>query len=173
MSVYPHTFEAKINKYDYQKYYYTVVYIPDELAQKLDMETHMRLRVEVEVDGYPVKGTLMPDRIGSKQTEHLLTEGYIQDQRVWYYQIPRRVLKAIDKTFGDSVMVNLRVGDQDEVEMHPAQEDFLLEHPELKEIWDGLTPGKRRGLSYPIMKAKSDETIEKRLAELEDYLLSL
>lgn len=169
---YPYSFRAKINKYDYQKYYYTVVYIPDDITAKLDMAQHMRLRVEVEIDGYPAKGTLMPDRIGSKQTRHLLDEGYGKDQRIWYYQIPRRILKTINKTFGDEVTVALREGDQDEVEMHAAQEELLLQRPDLKEIWDGLTPGKRRSLSYPIVKAKSDETIEKRLSELEDTLLS-
>ena len=172
-TTYSYSFEARINKYDYQKYFYTVVYIPDALTKTLDMESRMRLRVEVQVDGYPAKGTLMPDKIGSKQTEHLLKEGFANGQRVWYYQVPRRILRVIDKTYGDIVMVELRVGDQNEVEMHPAQEDFLHKHPRLQEIWDELTPGKRRTLSYPIMKAKSDETLEKRLAELEDVLLSL
>jgi hypothetical protein len=171
--MYTHHFSAMVQKYDYEKYYYTVVYIPDYISAKLDMAQHMRLRVEVEIDGYPTKGTLMPDRIGSKQTRDLLNEGYRQDKRVWYYQIPRRILNSIGKTFGDEVTVALQVGDQDEVEMHPDQEEFLLQRPDLKEIWDGLTPGKRRSLSYPIVKAKSDVTLEKRLAELEDFLLNI
>ncbi len=173
MSTYPYSFQANITKYDYQKYYYTVVYVPDDLAQKLDLESHMRLRVEVEIDGFPAKGTLMPDKVGSKQTEHLLKQGYKINKRIWYYQIPKRVLKEIDRSYGDNVNVEMRIGDQNEVEMHPAQEEFLEQRPDLKVIWDKLTPGKRRGLSYKVIQAKTDLTLNKRLDELEDLLLSL
>lgn len=99
MSTFPFAFQANITKYDYQKYYYTVVYVPEDVAQQLDLETHMRLRVEVEIDGLPAKGTLMPDRVGSKQTAHLLQQGYKINQRIWYYQIPKRVLKEIRRSY--------------------------------------------------------------------------
>lgn len=67
----------------------------------------------------------------------------------------------------------MRIGDQNEVEMHPAQEEFLRERPDLRVVWDTLTPGKKRGLSYKVMQAKTDATLLKRLDELEAFLVSL
>lgn len=168
------SFQAHIDIYDFGTYFYTVIYIPDHIAEQLPLTDFPRLRVNANIEGYPTKGALMPDRVGSKQTKHLLQNGkYKEGTKVWYLQTPKALLKNISKTIEDTVNVELSIGDQDEVDMHPAQEDLLAQNQRLNEIWKGLTPGKRRSLAYPILKAKSDVTLEKRLAEFEDTLLNL
>ena len=86
---------------------------------------------------------------------------------------PKKLLANIDKSIGDSVEVELSIGNQDEVDMHPALIELLSKNPRLNEIWQGLTPGKQRSLAYPILKAKTDATIEKRLIEIEEALISM
>ncbi len=167
-------FETTIDKYDFGPYFYTVVYVGSDITDQLPMDKYPRLRVEATVDGYPSKGALMPDKIGSKQTEHLLNKSYTKrGERIWYFQVPKKVLKEISKELGDSVEVKISVGNQDEVEIHPAMEDFLRENDTVNQKWETLTPGKKRSLAYPVLKAKTDITLEKRLIELEEALLNL
>ncbi len=167
-------FKTKIDKYDFGPYFYTVVYIPKEVTDLLPLSEYPRLRVEATVDGFPTKGALMPDKVGSKQTEHLLKNELLNSgMKIWYLQTPKKLLTNINKNIDDIVEVELSIGNQDEVDMHPALVELLLSNPRLDEVWQGLTPGKQRSLAYPILKAKTDVTIEKRLIEIEEALISL
>ncbi len=168
-----HAFNAEVGVYDYGKYVYTVVYIPDEVASALPLEAFPRLRVGAAVNGAWLEGALMPDRVGSAQTRHLLEQGHASGQRVWYLLLPKGVLKRIGKTTGDAVRVELRVADQDFVEVPKALQDLLDGQPRLRAIWDALTPGKRRGLAHPVNTAKTPATRARRVEQLEIALLEL
>lgn len=145
-------FQTKIAKYDFGKYYYTVVFLPSELISKLPLEKYPRLRVNAEIDGFPIQGAFMPDK------------GH------WYLMTPRRVLKNISKSLGDEVFVQFNIADQDAIEIPPDLELVLKENVEVKLRWDKLTTGKKRGLAYSLSKIKTPEIRERRLLEIIDSL---
>lgn len=125
------TFRAKIDIYDFRRYVYTCVYFPQAVLARLPLDKYPRLRINAAIDGYPCKGALMPDKAGSKQTAHLLKDGYVRNQKVWYFQVPRKLLR------------------------------------------DALSAGKRRSFMHPILSARTEPTLEKRLLALADQLADL
>jgi len=164
-------FTTTLNKYDFGKYFYTVVYFPQHVLDTLPLEQFPRLRLEAEIDGVFVEGALMPDKAGSAQTRHLRGEGLLEGQRVWYFLVSKKVLKAIGKALGDEVLVSFTVADQDAVDLPRALEELLEDHPRLCEAWDALSAGKKRSLVHPIKTAKTQATRARRLEELEILLL--
>lgn len=166
-----HTFTAPVAIYDYGKYFYTVVYVPAAITDELPTDTYPRLRVDAEIDDVPLEGTLMPDRIGSAQTQHLVDLLGPQGQRVWYLMAPKKLLQTIDKRIGDEVEVRLRVADQNAVTIPEALADYLAQHAEIEAAWSRLTPGKQRGYAHRIASAKTRPTIERRLSQLAEDLL--
>ena len=167
------SFTAKIDIYDFKKYVYTCVYLPRDVVAKLPLNRHPRLRVNAMVDGHPCNGALMPDKAGSKQTEHLLKAGYAENEKVWYLQVPKKLLHQINKQVGDTVTVGLEIADQDAVVVPPAVRRLLAEDEILRSIWERLTPGKKRSLMHPILTAKTDSTREKRILAFADQLAEL
>jgi hypothetical protein len=165
-------FSATLEKYDFGKYFYTVVYFPQSVTDVLPLTEHPRLRVHAIVNGYHLDGALMPDRIGSKQTKHLKTPSNT-GQKVWYLLLGKRVLNSIKKQLGEEVTVFFAIADQEAVNVPRILEERLLEQPRLQEIWDSLTAGKKRGLVHPLNSAKSLATKQKRLEQLELLLLEL
>jgi Bacteriocin-protection, YdeI or OmpD-Associated/Domain of unknown function (DUF1905) len=165
-------FSTQIDKYDFGKYFYTVVYLPEQLVPELPLEQFPRLRIEAEVNGFTVHGALMPDVLGSPQTKHLLGKN-AEPRRIWYLMVSKKVLNAIGKSLGDQVSVDFRIADQNQVEIPSALQDMLEENPRLQEIWDTLTPGKKRGFAHTIQTAKTEKTRLKRLEVLEVSLLEL
>ena len=166
-------FRAKIDIYDFKKYVYTCIYFPDTIIKTLPLTTYPRLRINATIDNLDCKGALMPDKVGSNQTKHLLRDGYTQNQKIWYFQVPQKILNQINKQVGDSVDVDFTIANQREVDIHPAVEKMLANDEELREMWERLTPGKQRSLMYPILAAKTDVTLEKRLASFTDQLADL
>jgi hypothetical protein len=166
-------FAAEISFYDFSKYVYTCVYFPDEITARLPMTEFPRLRIHATIDDVRTSGAMMPDRVGSPQTKHLLAEGYDEGARIWYLQVPKRVLAEIDKEIGDEVQVSFLVADQDEVETHPSVEEMLNADAALATTWRSLTPGKRRTLMHPILAARTEPTLEKRLLVFEESLRDL
>ena len=166
-------FTAHIDKYDFGKYFYTVVYLPKQMVPKLPLEQFPRLRIEAEVNGFMVNGALMPDVMGSPQTKHLPLEANEEPQRIWYLMVSKKVLKAIGKSLGDQVTVRFRIADQNQVEIPFALQEMLEGNPRLQDIWDTLTPGKKRGFAHTIQSAQTEKTRLKRLEILEISLLEL
>lgn len=166
-------FEAKTDFYDFKKYVYTCIYFPHTIIEKLPLNKYPRLRINAMIDGYPCKGALMPDKVGSNQTLHLLKGGYKKHQKIWYFQVPRKLLHQINKKIGEVVNVDFIIADQSEVDIHPVVEEMLANNEELRAMWERLTPGKQRSLMYPILAAKTDTTLEKRLSAFNDQLADL
>ena len=177
--LYPYFFEAPVEKYDFGKYHYTVVYLPAVLMADLPLSQFSRLRIEAVVDGACLlEGALMPDTLGSPQTRHLLSiagkpGGPPQGERIWYFMLPRQVLRTLGKSLGEVVSLRFRVADQDAVDIPQAVQELLERHETLREVWERLTPGKRRGLVHGVRSARSEETRLRRLEDLENQLLDL
>ena len=74
------------------------------------------------------------------------------------------MLNEIGITPGEPLDVRLRKAD-DSVET-PDDVALALRQADASHVWEGLTPGKRRGLLHPINTAKRAETRTKRIAKM-------
>lgn len=132
--------------------FYTVVELPDDVV--LPFNGNPRLRVEGEIDGRAFEGTWMPGGAGPH-----------------YLMTPAKMLKALGKSVGDLVTLRFAVADPDSVREPPELTDALLDLPELREIWDGWPPGKRRSYAHRVNSAKTLATKVKRVGEILDLLV--
>jgi hypothetical protein len=173
MDAFTHQFTTPVDMYDFGKYFYTVVYLPQDIADTLPLQQYPRLRVDAEIDGHPVQGALIPDTLGSPQTKHLLARPSAERRRIWYLMVSKKILTRVAKSLGDEVHVQFSIADQNSVEVPGALQDMLEENPRLQEIWQKLTPGKQRGFAHTVRSAKTEKTRLKRLEALEIMLLEL
>lgn len=141
-------FTANISKYDFGKYYYTVVFLPPELIPQLPFKEYPKLRVKAEINGAAMEGAFMPDK------------------GRWYLMTPRKMLKSLNKQLGDEVQVEFCIADQNEVHLPSVLEEYLKQDEDFKQKWDKLTAGKKRGLAYSISKIKTPEIRERKLLEI-------
>ncbi len=150
---YPHQFTGSLRwRHMGKTLNYSVVDLPPALAADLPFDGP-RLRIEGEIDGVPFEAALMPDGGGGH-----------------YLMTPSKMLKKLGKTVGDSVTVAFGIADPNAVPEPPELRAALDELPDLRMVWDGLTPGKRRGLVHGIATAKRPETRIKRVGALIDQL---
>jgi Bacteriocin-protection, YdeI or OmpD-Associated len=170
---YTNGFAAVVDKYDFGKYFYTVVYFPRAITDELPLDQYPRLRLEAEIDGLSVDGALMPDKVGSAQTKHLLDAGLPEGQKIWYYIVSKKVLQKIGKSLGNEVTVYFRIAQQDAVDVPGALTELLERNERLREKWQALSAGKRRGLVHGLNTAKTSATRTKRLEQIEIALLEL
>jgi len=150
MSFFPYEFEAPVEYHDVgsDKYAYTVIFVPEEIAAELPLKDHPRLRVSGEVSDYPVEASLTPVR------------------GRWYILLSKRILKALDASVGDCLEVRFKIADQDAVDVPEYLSNALESHPAELALWNAATPGKRRGLAYRVASAKTEATREKRVDEV-------
>ncbi len=154
MGFFEHEFDAPVAHHDVgsDKYRYTVVYVPDSVAAALPLDEYPRLRVNAEIDDYPLDAALTPVR------------------GVWYIMLSKKTLSAIERRVGDIVTVRFRVADQDAVDMPDALLAALRGDARMQPLWDALTPGKKRSLAHRVGSAKSPETQARRIAEVFDIM---
>ncbi len=152
--MYRYSFKAAIESHDIgsDQYRYTVVYVPDDVLDKLPLKKHPRLRINGVVNDYEIEAALNPSR------------------GLWYIMLSKRVLKAIGASGGEVVTVKFNVADQNAVKIPPELQDALAKHAAKKALWDELTPGKQRGWAHRINIAKTKPTKLKRIDELLDAL---
>ena len=153
MSRFAYEFTGRVAKHSFGPWGYTVVFLPPELAAQLPLDENPRLRVRGEMDEYPFYGAWQP------------TGGQ------WYLMINKSVLKQGGYALGDWINVRFNIDDQDAVDLPEALVEALKKDRKLKNVWDQLTPGKKRGLAYQVSTAKTAATIEKRIQKLKETLL--
>ena len=56
MSFYSFGFEGVVDTLAYEKYLYSVIYLPVKIAAQLPLAVHLRLCVEGEINNYPFSG---------------------------------------------------------------------------------------------------------------------
>ncbi|MFK8110650.1 MAG: YdeI/OmpD-associated family protein [Rubripirellula sp.] len=153
MSDYPYSFDAKIVRYGFGKVTFSVVYVPKEISSQLDFSKSKRLRIDGEIEGIRIEAALMP------------TKGK------WHLMVSKKLQKLCGVSLGDRVSVSFEVASQDAVTV-PRELQFALEANEAaREVWDGLTAGKRRGFCCRVDSAKMIETRERRVEAVLDTLL--
>jgi Bacteriocin-protection, YdeI or OmpD-Associated/Domain of unknown function (DUF1905) len=140
-------FTGRVETLAWGKSTYTIVRLPDEVAERLAAEGARR--VEGEINEFPVN--LAPTRAP------VLDETFL-----W---AGKSLLDRIGLAPGDEVEVRLRKAPDDEVET-PDDVAAALRSAGATHLWEALTPGRRRGLLYQIGTAKTQATRDKRIAKL-------
>ena len=152
MEFYPFEYETEVTNRDFGKYHYVCINLPQEMQTALPFDQHPRLRVKGEMAGYDFEGAWQPQKDGP-----------------YWLMIPKGIQKAAGLSIGDPIRVAFGIADQDAVNV-PSELAGALEEAGLEDDWNALTPGKRRGLSYTVEKAKAPATKQKRIAEIFDLL---
>jgi len=159
MALFTHEFEAPLSTHGVGKsrvIWYQVLFLPKPLAKTLPLRAHPRLRVRGEIVDIPVAGAWMP----------------VGDGR-HYFIVSQAVRKGTNARLGDMLDMRFVVDDQDRVDVPPALARALAARPELQAVWEGLTPGKRRGLAHLVTQAKSNPTVQRRIQDVMDALVDL
>jgi Bacteriocin-protection, YdeI or OmpD-Associated/Domain of unknown function (DUF1905) len=148
MSFYSFGFEGVVDTLDYEKYLYSVIYLPAEIAAQLPLAVYPRLRVEGEINEYPFSGAFIP----SSQGHHLI--------------LGSARLKAMCLKVGMPVELRFNIADQNGVDVPEELLGALFAHKGTQQAWAALTPGKQRGLAHFVGSAKTEATREKRAMEI-------
>lgn len=154
MAFYPYRFEATVALYDVGSahYVYMVIWLPDEIAARLPLQQHPRLRISGEANEVEFKAALMPVR------------------GRWYILFSAKSLKVMEVSVGGEVCVAFAIDDQDNVDIPDALARALANDGDLALMWARQTPGKKRGLAFRVASAKSAATCARRVEEVKDIM---
>jgi len=147
-----HAFEGAIDRFGVgktRKVWYSVLFLPPEIASDLPFARYPRLRVDGEIADVPVTGAWMPTGDGRR-----------------YFIVGPRVFRDASVGVGSVVEMRFRIADQDAVDMPDALAAALLLDADAAKAWAALTPGKQRGLTHSVHGAKTDPTRARRVAEV-------
>lgn len=148
-----YSFEGKVDLYDFGRMAYSIVYVPRNVLSKLPLRQYPRLRMEGEVHGRPFHGALQPAGSGK-----------------YYLLLSKRFLKSSGLSVGSRVLIQLRIADQDAVDVPDELRFALRANSNAERTWDQLTPGKKRSLAHRVGSAKRAETRESRVEEIIEAL---
>jgi Bacteriocin-protection, YdeI or OmpD-Associated/Domain of unknown function (DUF1905) len=143
------TFEGRIEPLVWGRATYTILRVPEAVVAQLGKTR----RVEGEIADHPVNLALSRAPV-------------IDSVFLW---TGSSLLERIGIQPGEPVEIRLRPAPDDRVDLDPDVEAALRAGGVLGP-WEGLTPGKRRGLLYQVATAKTDPTRRKRIAALVESL---
>lgn len=146
---FPYNFDAVVDRYDYGSYAYLCVYLPDNVTQSIATPGAPRPRVGATLNGHELEAGLNPSGDGRL-----------------YIILGRPLLTRLHLSEGDPVRVALRPIDPAVVHEPTPLALALDDAPDLRTVWDGLSPGTKRGFVHRLTSAKRPETQNKRLAEI-------
>lgn len=132
---------------------YNVLFLPEDVINALPLAQYPRLRVDGEMHDIPFEAALHPS-MGK-----------------WYLLVSRAFMREHDLHLGDSVEVQFNIDDQDRVTVPSALQEALSQNERVLELWNTLTPGRRRGYAAQVAAAKREETRQKRAQKMIRYLL--
>jgi hypothetical protein len=138
-------FTGTIERRSFDKVRYTCVFLPERLVDP----GPGRPRFEGEIAGRPWRGAANPAGDGAA-----------------YLLLSASFLRKAGLAMGDSVTVALTPIDPDTVIVPAALAEAFEAAPDLAEVWEGLTPGTRRGFVHRIDSARRPETVRRRVAEV-------
>ncbi len=146
----PFVFPARVARHGDSHMHYDPV--PEEVVLAL-RDAGVR-RVVGELDGHPFERALHVD--AAERGSLRFGIGWLRDARI---------------ILGQKVTVFLRPDDPNRVEV-PAELAAALEKtPQSLELWQALTPGRRRSLAYSVERGKRPETRLRRSERIVDDLL--
>lgn len=141
-------FEGEIAQIDYGRMIYHCIYLPAGLVASLPFDQYPRLRVDAELNDWPLEAAWTPSKNG------------------YFLHLSKGFLKQCGLRAGDAVSVRFTIGDQDAVELCDELTAALEGDETAMAAWARLTSGKKRGLAYQINGAKRPATREKRATAL-------
>lgn len=150
--IYPFSFEGPIVVHEVGRYRYTVLFLDPELVPELPFGSDRRLRVSGEVAEQPFEGALQPVR------------------GRWYVMLSKDLMRDGGLQLGDVVEMRFRVDDPTQVEVPPALAGLLAADGALREAWEGLPPGRQRGVVHHVLSAKTAPTRDKRLDDAREAI---
>lgn len=139
-----YAFRARVETLDFGTMAYHVVYLPAKIRNVLPLDKSPRLRTVGFVNRQPFRLALMP------------TAG-----RKWYLLLSLKFLKKYKATLGDQVEVEFSLDDPEAVDANGRA----------AQIWEQMTPGKKRGLAYRVSSAKRPDTRQRRAAAVLEEIL--
>ncbi|MDX2238848.1 MAG: YdeI/OmpD-associated family protein [Hyphomonadaceae bacterium] len=134
--------------YAFERYAYTVMYLPAKLAASLPFERG-RLRIAGEVADLPVDGAWQPAGSGRH-----------------YFILSRKFLRDAGLRVGDVAEMRFRIADPEKVVAPPALIRALKADKAAFKVWTTLTPGAQRAFCHRVASAKTPETIARRVNEV-------
>lgn len=141
------SFEGEIISMPWGDSVYTVLPVPDDIAEIL--ATQNARRIEGEINDHPINLAL---------TKAPVIDGTF----LW---TGKSLLREIGISPGEPLEIRLRRAPDDAVDV-PEDIMLALRQAEALDVWDALTPGKQRSLLYQIKTAKRAETRIKRIAKM-------
>ena len=159
MALHPYEFESELAVHGVGKsrvIWYAVLFLPTAIQDKLAFPKRIRLRVVGEIADIPISGAWMPTGDG----------GY-------YFIVSPVVRKLAGLKIHDRVEMRFRIDDPERVEIPVLLSDALARDAACLAIWQGLTAGRKRGLSHTIHAAKTDATRMRRVCDVLDVLRML
>lgn len=132
---------------------YHVVFLEPRLEHELTFGRGNKLRIEAEVEGIPLHGAWLSS-----------------PGRGHYLMISPALMKEAGLGLGDEVTVRFRPEVEDVVRLPEELERALSTNARRRSLWQALTPGRQRGLSYFVSNAKGAATREKRVTVVFDEL---
>ncbi len=139
------TFDARVEPMVWGKSTYTILRVPDHIVDALGKTR----RVEGEVNDHPINLAITRAPV-------------IDSAFLW---AGKAFLAETGLEPGEITEVRLRPAPDDLVEVPPDVTD-ALRSAGATEVWEALTPGKRRGLLHQVTSAKRAETRVKRISAL-------
>ncbi|MCU0802796.1 MAG: YdeI/OmpD-associated family protein [Rhodobacteraceae bacterium] len=139
------TFEGRVAPIDWGRATYTILRLPPDLVTALGKTR----RVEGEIHNHPVNLALTRAPV-------------LPDVFLWAGQC---LLDRNGIAPGDPLEIRLRPAPDDVVDL-PDDVFLALRKSDATACWGALTPGKQRGLLYPINSAKTAPTRATRIATL-------
>lgn len=152
MSYYEFAFEGPVERLGIGKtkiLYYCVIMLPDEVIETLPFDRFPRLRVIGEVAECPVRGAWQPVGDGRK-----------------YFILSAKFLKDAGLSVGSWTEMRFNIDDQDHVDVPNELERIIETREDIKQIWDTLSPGKKRFHCHAIDSGKTEKTRTKRVASV-------
>ncbi|MEE4119106.1 MAG: YdeI/OmpD-associated family protein [Paracoccaceae bacterium] len=145
----PIAFEASVDRHDHGKWSYACIYLPAGMAEALRAGGAARPRFEGEIAGRDWQGAAQPAGEGRA---YLILSGAF--------------LRRAGIAEGDRVSVGLRPVAPNTVRVPAPLAEALAAAPDLAAVWEGLTPGARRGFAHLVAGAKRAETVSRRVSEV-------
>lgn len=150
--MYDHHFEAIVDRHGVgktRKVWYSVIFLPADIARGLPFKTWPRLRVEGEIADVPVSGAWIPAGDGRH-----------------YFIVGPRVFKDAGVGIGDLVEMRFAIADQTAVDLPDELQRALAIDAAAQQAWQALTAGKRRGWAHLVHAAKTPPTRARRVGEV-------
>lgn len=132
---------------------YHVVFLEPGLERVLTFARGNKLRVEAEIEGVPLHGAWLSS-----------------PGRGHYLMISPGLMKELGLSLEDEVTVRFKPESEDVVRVPEELEQALAAKASWRRLWEALTPGRRRGLSFFVSNAKGAATRARRVQTVFDEL---